>query len=408
MSSTATKSPPPKQNIISYDPLTDNLRRQIESALSAPADFVAIGRLRSLGPLALFRRIRALRADRILVAIENDNSRPLAGPLVMLAAISGTRRVAIRWPDGRTEEIPRGRILVDLWRMARAQITGRLAVRRATAELRRLADSPPAGSLKADMSRQSVIYLDANLSFGLAAGGSVGHVKGVIDALVRQGSAVDYVSCKPRPTETADWLNLPAPDLYAFPPEINCYLFNRDYQRYLAGLAGEKRYSFIYQRMSVHNYSGAWLRQRTGLPLVLEFNGSEVWVAANWNAPLRLEGIARKAEAASVLNADLLVTVSKVLGDQLAEMGVPAERIVVYPNCIDAAIFDPGRFSAETAPLCAAGSASPKTRSSPPSSAPSACGTASISSPAASGVSRPKRRIGSRRTGCIFCWSATG
>jgi glycosyltransferase involved in cell wall biosynthesis len=104
--------------------------------------------------------------------------------------------------------------------------------------------------------------------------------------------------------------------------------------------------------MSTHNFTGAQLRAELGIPLVLEFNGSEVWVAENWGERLRLHHIALKAESASLRSADIVVTVSKALGDQLSDAGVPRERIVVYPNCINPSIFDPSRFSdADTATL---------------------------------------------------------
>jgi glycosyltransferase involved in cell wall biosynthesis len=39
-----------------------------------------------------------------------------------------------------------------------------------------------------------------------------------------------------------------------------------------------------------------------------------------------------------------VVTVSDELGDELRQTLVPAERILVYPNCVDPTVFDPARF----------------------------------------------------------------
>jgi len=333
-----------KHNVISYYPLTDGHQQKLAGSIEEPLDFIAIGRLRNLRPVALLRKIRALRADRMTVAIENENARAVAGPLMMVAALSGSRRVYVSWPDGELEYVPRAKIVAHLFRLAGAQVSGRLAVRRANTDLRRL-EGWPAIAPKADMARRSVLYLDANLSFGIAAGGSVGHIRGVIDALARTGFDVDYASCKVRPTPLANYLSVPPPDLYGFPPEINSYTFNSIYQNFLAKAVLTRRYSFIYQRMSLHNFTGALMRQKLEVPLVLEFNGSEVWVAANWSEKLRMQDMAIKAEAASLLNADIVVAVSKVLGEQVAAAGVPRDRIVVYPNGIDPSIFDPARFS---------------------------------------------------------------
>jgi glycosyltransferase involved in cell wall biosynthesis len=81
-------------------------------------------------------------------------------------------------------------------------------------------------------------------------------------------------------------------------------------------------------------------------PLVLEYNGSEAWVAKNWGSALRSQTLAERCEEVALRHAHLVVTISDVLRDELLERGIPAERIVSYPNCIDPETFDPGRFSA--------------------------------------------------------------
>jgi glycosyltransferase involved in cell wall biosynthesis len=62
---------------------------------------------------------------------------------------------------------------------------------------------------------------------------------------------------------------------------------------------------------------------------------------------LRDPALAELAEEVSLKHAHLVVTISDVLRDELIERGVPAERIVTYPNCIDPHVFDPQRFSEE-------------------------------------------------------------
>jgi glycosyltransferase involved in cell wall biosynthesis len=98
--------------------------------------------------------------------------------------------------------------------------------------------------------------------------------------------------------------------------------------------------------MSLGNYAGVALSRRLGVPLVLEYNGSEAWVAKNWGRPLRFHATAALAEDVNIQHAQLIVTVSEVLRDELLQRGVEPGRIVTYPNCIDPKTFDPGRFSA--------------------------------------------------------------
>jgi glycosyltransferase involved in cell wall biosynthesis len=101
----------------------------------------------------------------------------------------------------------------------------------------------------------------------------------------------------------------------------------------------------VYQRHSVGSYAGAVLARRAQVPFVLEYNGSEVWVARHWGRPLRYETLAVKAEEASLRHAHLVVTVSRVLADELVARGVDARRVVWHPNGVDPAQFDPARFT---------------------------------------------------------------
>jgi glycosyltransferase involved in cell wall biosynthesis len=96
----------------------------------------------------------------------------------------------------------------------------------------------------------------------------------------------------------------------------------------------------IYQRHTAFNCSGALLARLLGLPLVLEFNSSELWKGRYWG------GLQRTREAALVERINLLsarrtVVVSRVLRDQLIAIGVPDETILVNSNAVDTTTFHP-------------------------------------------------------------------
>jgi glycosyltransferase involved in cell wall biosynthesis len=99
--------------------------------------------------------------------------------------------------------------------------------------------------------------------------------------------------------------------------------------------------------MSIDNYSGVTLSRNSGIPLILEYNGSEAWAAKNWGKPLRFHDLAVMAEEVCLRHAHLIVTISEVLRDELIDRGISPDRIVCYPNCIDPEVFDPARFSVE-------------------------------------------------------------
>lgn len=341
------------RNVVSYYALTDAFQSKLRSQYTTSLNFVSVARLRNLPTRDFLRSLRSLRKSRVTVAIEHENARPFADPLVLLAALSGSRRIDVLWPDGSVTPVSRLAMLSHVWRAFRAQIAGRLAMRQSARALRGLEVGNAARRALAVPEAQggAVLYLDAHLSMGLTAGGSIGHTRGVIEALVGNGFEVDYASCKKIPSEKPGtrWLPVEPVGLYAFPQELNYYLYNPVYERAVHRFLETRPYTFIYQRLSVHNFTPAVLSRRVPIPVVVEYNGSEAWAAANWsgNRRSRLQDIANQAERISLRNADLVVTVSAVLGDAVAAAGVPKERIVVYPNCISPERFDPSRYPAE-------------------------------------------------------------
>ncbi|MCE5252292.1 glycosyltransferase family 4 protein [bacterium] len=99
--------------------------------------------------------------------------------------------------------------------------------------------------------------------------------------------------------------------------------------------------SFIYQRCSLFDYSGAKLSRLLGVPFVFEYNGSEVWVCRNWGNPLKYESLARDIEVCNFKAADLIVVVSKPLQDELMERGIEQDKILLNPNGVDPDIYSP-------------------------------------------------------------------
>jgi glycosyltransferase involved in cell wall biosynthesis len=147
------------------------------------------------------------------------------------------------------------------------------------------------------------------------------------------------------------------------PPEINSYRFDHFNYKRLIKLSTQIKPSYIYQRLSVCSYTGAKLAEKLQIPLIVEYNGSEVWIARNWGRPLIFEKIAKRAEDVMLKRANVVVTISEVLKDELIARGVDANKIVYYPNCIDPEVFNSGRFSeAEINNLKSAYNLSPETK----------------------------------------------
>ena len=99
--------------------------------------------------------------------------------------------------------------------------------------------------------------------------------------------------------------------------------------------------SFIYQRYSLHNYTGTKLANHYKVPLVIEYNGPEVWVGQHWAKKIKYAELAEQIEHTITNAADVVVVVSQPLKSQLIEKGVEPDNILVNPNGVDPEIYSP-------------------------------------------------------------------
>jgi glycosyltransferase involved in cell wall biosynthesis len=137
------------------------------------------------------------------------------------------------------------------------------------------------------------------------------------------------------------------PRLTAYPNELNLFRYHRKYLREALHQAKLISPDFIYQRYSINDLTGVYLRQRLNIPLILEFNGFETWIQRHWGRPLRFQAISERIEAANLRLADLIVVVSQEIANQVQAIGIPSRQILFYPNSVDRSVFDPARFDGE-------------------------------------------------------------
>ncbi len=188
-------------------------------------------------------------------------------------------------------------------------------------------------------------YLRANLWQESPVGGSGAHTAGFLAGLAAAGIEVTYVGT----TEFAPARRLKMPVCVVSPrsrwlrnlPDLPFLVYSETFARQCLALLAPDPPDFLYQRYSVLNYSGAQLARRLRCPLVLEYNGSEVWVARNWSTPLTFERLAHRIERANLLSADLVVVVSRALRDEVIARGVPPDRVLVNPNAVDPERYHP-------------------------------------------------------------------
>lgn len=99
---------------------------------------------------------------------------------------------------------------------------------------------------------------------------------------------------------------------------------------------------FIYQRYSRFTWAGVFISWLTKIPLLLEFNGSEVWVGRHWD-DASLLWLLEKFENLNLQAAQLIFVVSEVEKNNLIKAGVPAEKVMVNFNGVDPEMFRPNQ-----------------------------------------------------------------
>ena len=183
-----------------------------------------------------------------------------------------------------------------------------------------------------------ICYLRTDHWFGIKAGGSVTHISGVANGFSGLGYRLFFIS-----TDKLEMIDNKRTPLFLLKPspffrnsyEIPEMAYNSRLIKTATQVFGEEKPTLIYQRYSVNNYSGIVLSRKFKLPFVLEYNGSEVWIARNWGQPFRFEKIAEKIELANLQTADLVVVVSQPMKDTLLERGIEGDKILVNPNGVD-------------------------------------------------------------------------
>lgn len=337
---------PERVGLLVKSPLSAAYRQSVERVLPGTLEIVDLNPLLQRGPLEALRQLRRVAPDRLVVPAEDPASYYLMPVLKIIAAFSRAPQLETIGPDLSREPFSRWSAVPEALSFVGNSVLNGLLALRSAVECAWLARRPRLRM--AARTPRSVLYVNGNLWFGVTAGGSVGHVAGVVNSLLRRGMRVDFAACAPGAMLDTEhrFVPLVPQRVFGYPVEFNNLRFHyrmvRSVRRHMAS-AGLQ---LVYQRLSLGNFAGVrWSRQHR-MPLVTEYNGSEAWVARHWGRPLKFHGLALAAENAMLRHSHLVVTVSDVLRDELHDRGVAPERIVTYPNCIDPTFFDPARFGA--------------------------------------------------------------
>lgn len=189
------------------------------------------------------------------------------------------------------------------------------------------------------------LYLRCDMPSDFIAGGSVGHIAGVLNNIEKCcGKRPVFVTADIIPTTNRhiETILVKGNIKYSNVCDFSGIAFNELTYEAIEEVVKEHEVSFIYQRSALDGYAGIKCAIKYHLPLVLEYNGSEVWIANKWGGrKLRYKNISEKIEQLTFQKADLITCVSTPLKEQLIEIGVEPCKVIVTPNGVNPEMYYP-------------------------------------------------------------------
>ncbi|HMJ25184.1 MAG TPA: glycosyltransferase family 4 protein [Pyrinomonadaceae bacterium] len=334
--------------VLSGDP--DRAREWLQKKYSgAVIDQISRGELENSTPLGRIRALHSRGPEIFAVATERLAWQSGQNDLLLFGALAGARRVVLidATGDSRNESLP-GVVLRTPFRFARESIVSATAIARSYSGLKKLeravsrrAKSIPSESVGTEPATLRIAYLRSTPGVGTQAGGAATHINGFVNAAAELGAEIRVIS--------NDYIaGIDRTKLKLIDPEpLGSTRAAFDLRNNLIFSAGAMREieqppaDLIYQRYARFSWAGVVASLRTGLPLFLEYNGSEVWMGRHWDRGQKLELLSR-FERLNLAAAARIFVVAEVERRNLLQAGVPDEKIVVNPNGVDTEKFRPG------------------------------------------------------------------
>ena len=295
------------------------------------------------GPVGLLRRLGRLGVDEIVLLTDDLDFHERLWRLQAIGALPLAPRRYLLDLRGRRLALSAGLFAGrDLPALCAGLVGSGAVLWRTRRQLGRLLAAerhrPRAASGK------RVVFLRSDLWSGVPAGGSVAHTSGVAGGFAALGADLSFIST------SAPALVDPVQHPAHLVPPTRRYNILREVPYFAHALrfldAARRRLQahpadLLYQRFDPANWAGVTLARERSIPLVLEFNGSEVWIADHWDRPFRHRDLFVACESANLRHADLVVVVSEVLRQGLLDRGLEPERVIVRPNGVDTERYRP-------------------------------------------------------------------
>lgn len=302
--------------------------------------------------------VQSLRPDVFLIFTADIEAQSACALLMLFATFAGARRMVIG--DGRGRILSRSRagvFLVQAPRLVLELVVGygliiplswlltealglSLMFRKVSRASRRINVKSAAG----ESPGLNALYVRATLGRA-REGGMHSHVAGFASGAIALGHRLRFLfsGVEQRGERVA---SIPPSRAFSATKTLfeiwnNLAFTQRSLHLIGSGELESREFDVIYQRYSRFNWTGVALSLVTGLPLLLEFNGSEVWISGHWD-PIGQLWLLKRFERLNQRAADLIFVVSEAERRSVIDSGISPEKIVTNPNGVDINVFRPG------------------------------------------------------------------
>ena len=307
--------------------------------------------LENRGIVAGLARVRKLRPSIFVIATERLAWQRRTDTLLLMGAFTGAREtILVDQHGGRITSSKRAALAKAPLRLPlEAAISAKslLLANRELARFEAAAAASPNYRLNTHECRCAdgatrFVYVRSSPGPGTQPGGAATHINGFINAARDLGAQVMIVSndqIAGLPNSNGSFKVIPPAPIGS--TRASCDLYNN--QIFTAGSTAEiesQQPDFIYQRYARFSWAGVAAHLKTGRPLFLEYNGSEVWMARNWDHVGMLDTLAR-FERLNLSAATRIFVVSEVERRNLLRAGIDEDKVIVNPNAVDPDLFKP-------------------------------------------------------------------
>lgn len=312
---------------------------------------ISRGELERSTPLGRIRALHSLRPEIFAVATERLAWQSSQNDLLLFGALAGARRVVlVDAGDNNRDESRSGVVLRTPFRFARESVVSAMAIARSYSGLKKLERAVQRGTnptvrkglASAPLAQAPrIVYLRSTPGVGTQAGGAATHINGFINAATELGAEVRVISNDYIAGIDRTRLKLIDPEPLGSTRAAFDLRNNLIFSAGAIREIGQSPADLIYQRYARFSWAGVAASLRTGLPLFLEYNGSEVWMGKHWDMGSMLPLLTR-FERLNLEAAARIFVVADAERRNLLRAGVPDEKIVVNPNGVDTEKFRPG------------------------------------------------------------------